>query len=266
LTLNAPQFAFAESVRDGIVVFDQYGRFVQANSAARAISGWSVAEEYAKLFDHPAGLVEIRSAKWVELRYLTLRWRADAVRAAVFSDVTAQLALREAQRTLREVGLIDPLTGLHAESVLRDHLSRSLVLAARDERWVGVVWLALDRFMLTGTEGQRVADEVLRQCAQRVKGAIRESDLAAVFDDNTLVIALTAMHAPFDASAVAARVLLALGPPVLVDGRERSVGVASGVITASDRSITVEELLERARIAALEAAEAEEPVRIDRAP
>jgi PAS domain S-box-containing protein/diguanylate cyclase (GGDEF)-like protein len=266
LTLNAPQFALAESVRDGIVVFDQHGRFVQANSAARAISGWSAAEEYAKLFDHPAGLVEIRSAKWVELRYLTLRWRADSVRAAVFSDVTAQLTLREAQRTLREVGLIDPLTGLHAESVLRDHLSRSLVLAARDERWVGVIWLALDRFMLTGTEGQRVADEVLRQCAQRVKGALRESDLAAVFDENTLVIALTAMHAPFDASAVAARVLLALGPPVLVDGRERSVRVTSGVITASDRSIPVEELLARARLAALEAAEAEEPVRIDRAP
>jgi hypothetical protein len=38
------------------------------------------------------------------------------------------------------------------------------------------------------------------------------------------------------------------------------------VITASDRSITVDELLVRARIAALEAAEAEEPLRIDRAP
>jgi PAS domain S-box-containing protein/diguanylate cyclase (GGDEF)-like protein len=266
LTLNAPQFALAETVRDGIVVFDQHGRFVQANSAARAISGWSVGDEYAKLFEHPAGLVEIRSAKWVELRHLTLRWRADAVSAVVFSDVTAQLALREAQRTLREVGLIDPLTGLHVESVLRDHLSRSLVLATRDERWVGVVWLALDRFMLTRPEGQRVADEVLRQCAQRVKGAIRESDLAAVFDENTFVIALTAMQAPFDASSVAARVLLALGPPVLVDGRERSVRVTSGVITASDRSISVEELLVRARIAALDAADAEEPLRIDRAP
>ncbi len=234
------------------------------NSAAAAISGWSDAAEYEKLFDVPAGIVEIRPAKWAELRNGGLEWRGAPACAAIFSDVTAQLELHEAHRTLREVGLIDSLTGLATESVLHDHPRRSLALAARDERWVGLLWLALDRPTRPGVEGERVADEVLRQCARRVKGAIRESDLAAVVDDNTIVIALT-MRAPLDARIVAVRLLLALALPFLVEGQERSVGVASGAVTTSDRTISVGELLERARAAASAAVTTENPIHIDEA-
>ena len=165
---------------------------------------------------------------------------------------------------LDEVGLVDPGTRLATKAVLRDHLSRSLALAARDERWVGVLWLSIERLTLFGIDGERIADEVLRQCALRVQSAIRTSDLAAFFDANTIVVALTAMVAPFDASAVAARVLLTLARPLEVEGRERSVRASSGVVTTSDRSISIDALLRRARVAAEEAADSQEPVRIDR--
>lgn len=89
----------AEAVRDGIVVFDQDGVFVHANSAAAAISGWSEAREYQKLLGLSAGLVELRARKWVELRHVALPRPGQRVRAAIFGDVTAQLALRDAQRT-----------------------------------------------------------------------------------------------------------------------------------------------------------------------
>jgi diguanylate cyclase (GGDEF)-like protein len=167
---------------------------------------------------------------------------------------------------LDQVGLVDPKTRLATKAVLRDHLGRSLALAARDERWVGVLWLSIERLTLFGIDGERIADEVLRQCALRVQSAIRTSDLAAFFDANTIVVALTAMAAPFDASAVAARVLLTLARPVVVEGRERSVRASSGVVTTSDRSMSIDALLRRARAAAEEAVDSEEPVRIDRGP
>jgi GGDEF domain-containing protein len=263
---RAPELILAEAVGDGIVIFGDDAESEYANSAAAAITGWLDAHEYQKLSRVAAGLVEIRPAKWIQLRFVPLQWHGHAVRAAIFSDVTAQMALREAHRTLREVGLVDPVTGLATEAVLRDHLSRSLSLASRDERWVGVLWLALHRVVVPGTEGRRIADEALRQCAQRVATALRGSDLAAVFDENTIVVGLTSMHAPSDAEIVNVRVLLALGPPVLVEGRERSIGVASGVVTASDRSISVDELLDRARAAAAAAADTDDPVRIERTP
>jgi PAS domain S-box-containing protein/diguanylate cyclase (GGDEF)-like protein len=167
---------------------------------------------------------------------------------------------------LDEVGLVDPRTRLATKAVLRDHLGRSLVLAARDERWVGVLWLSIERLTLVGIDGERVADEVLRQCALRVQSAIRKSDLASSFDANTIVVALTAMAAPFHASAVAARVLLTLARPLVVEGRERSVRASSGVITTSDRSISIDALLRRARAAAEEAVDSEAPLRIDWGP
>jgi GGDEF domain-containing protein len=256
----------SELVRDGIVVFDGAGSVLHANAAAVTVVASRDVADLARLGDLSAGLVELRPAKWIELRHATVTWEGRACRVAIFSDVTAQLALRDAQRTLREIGLVDPLTGLSTEPVLRDHLERSLSLAERDHRWVGVLWLRLWRVIRPGVEGKRIADEVLRQIAQRVRVAIRESDLAAVFDENTIVVALTAMGAQSDAQVVVVRLLLSLAPPVLVEGVERSVGVASGTVTASDRSIGIDELLTRARAAAARAQGEGQPVGLDREP
>jgi hypothetical protein len=87
-----------------------------------------------------------------------------------------------------------------------------------------------------------------------------------VFDENTIVVALTAMGAQSDAQVVVVRLLLSLAPPVLVEGVERSVGVASGTVTASDRSIGIDELLMRARAAAARAHGEGQPVGLDREP
>jgi GGDEF domain-containing protein len=252
----------SELMRDGVVVVDPSGEVRYANAAATTIAAPKRRSDLADLSALPAGLVELRPAKWVELRHAPIDWEGVGCRVAIITDVTAQIALKESHRRLREIGLIDPLTGLATEPVLRDHLERSLALAERDHRWVGVIWLALNRTIRQGVEGQRVADEVLRQCAVRVLPAIRESDLAAVFDENTIVIALTAMRRPVDAQIVAVRLLLSLAPPVLVEGGERSVGVASGAVTASDRSVPVDELLARARAAV----ESDDPVGITHVP
>jgi GGDEF domain-containing protein len=256
----------AELVRDGIVLFDAAGAVVRANAAAVTIVASRDPADLGRLADLSAGLVELRPAKWIELRHSTLTWDGQPCRVAIFSDVTAQLALRDAHRTLREIGLVDALTGLSTEPVLRDHLARSLSLAERDHRWVGVLWLQLRRVVRPGPEGQRIADEVLRQIGRRVQLAIRESDLAALFDENTIVVALTAMSAQSDAQVVMVRLLLGLAPPVLVEGLERSVGVVSGTVPASDRAVAVDELLARARAAAVHAHGEGSPVGLHREP
>ena len=250
----------AELMRDGVVIFDAAGRLVHANTAAATIAGSRSDTDLAKLGDLPTGLVELRPAKWIELRHATLQWLGAPCRAVIFSDVTAQIALRESNKRLRDVGLVDPLTGLATAPLLHDHLQRALALAARDERWVGVLWIALQRFTRPSADGRITADEVLRQSAQRLLTAIRASDLAARIGDDTFAIALTSMRAPMDARVVAVRVLLRLAPPVLVEGRERSVRAHAGAVTVSDRSADPEALIERARDAATQAAERDEPV------
>jgi diguanylate cyclase (GGDEF)-like protein len=250
----AAQPDLAEAVRDGIVIFDATGRVRLANASARTITSWSSPADLAQLLTFTAGLVELRPGKWIELRFSDVTYEEDPCRAAVFSDVTAQVELGEAHRKLREIGLVDPVTRLVTAPVLEDHLRRSLALAARDERWVGVLWLDLMRFKRTTADGPQVANEVLRQTAGRLVALIRPSDLAARVDDEAFAVVLTAIGGPGDAKVVAVRLVLALAPPVLVMGRERSVQIHIGASTASDRTIDPAVLLKRARDAAVETA------------
>jgi diguanylate cyclase (GGDEF)-like protein len=143
---------------------------------------------------------------------------------------------------------------------LQDHLTRALALAERDRRWTGVLWIGMRRFTRPTEDGRALADEVLRQTAQRLRTAIRESDLAARVENDAFAVTLTAMTTPADARIVAVRVLLTLSSPVFVEGRDRSVRVTAGVVSACDRSIDPETLIVRARRAAVQGVELDEPL------
>ena len=247
-------------VRDGLVIVGPDGAVREANTAASTITGFSTPADLATLLDRSAGLLEVRPAKWIELRHAEVIWEGERCRAAVFSDVTAQIALRESERRLRDIGLIDPVTGLATRAIFHDHLVRSLALAERDRRWTGVLWIGLRRFTRPTEDGRALADEVLRQTAQRLRTAIRDSDLAARLENDAFAVTLTAMANPADARIVAVRVLLTLSSPVFVEGRDRSVRVTAGVVSASDRSIDPETLIVRARRAAVQGVELDEPL------
>ena len=62
----------AAGTRDGIAILGPDGQLVFWNSAAAAITGWSLAQAAEKnlgnLVKGPEALVEIRDGMWVELR------------------------------------------------------------------------------------------------------------------------------------------------------------------------------------------------------
>ncbi len=247
-------------VRDGLVIVGADGAVRESNTAATTITGFSTPAELGTLLDCPAGLLEVRPAKWIELRHSDVTWDGEACRAAVFTDVTAQIALRESERRLRDIGLVDPVTGLATLPIFHDHLTRSLALAERDRRWTGVLWFGMRRFTRPTDDGRALADEVLRQTAQRLRTAIRDSDLAARVENDAFAVTLTAMTTPADARIVAVRVLLTLSSPVFVEGRDRSVRVTAGVVSACDHSIDPKTLIVRARRAAVQGVELDEPL------
>ncbi|MBQ1049847.1 diguanylate cyclase [Micromonospora sp. C51] len=81
----------------------------------------------------------------------------------------------EAQR----LSLTDPLTGLWNYRYLRESLRREVERASRFGRMVSVLALDLDRFKrVNDTYGHAAGDTVLAEFACRVRGEIREVDLA----------------------------------------------------------------------------------------
>ncbi|MTK01526.1 diguanylate cyclase [Micromonospora sp. CP22] len=81
----------------------------------------------------------------------------------------------EAQR----LSLTDPLTGLWNYRYLRESLRREVERASRFGRMVSVLALDLDRFKtVNDTYGHAAGDTVLAEFARRIRGEIREVDLA----------------------------------------------------------------------------------------
>ena len=219
----------ADHVHDGVGIYDRTGSLVYWNTAAATITGWnSHSAEAVGFRTRPAGLAEIRAGKWIESRRVFLPWDGTPSEAILFNDVTAERRLSETHQQLRDIGLMDPLTGLIGDRLLRDHTRRALSLAEEDGRSAGLIWVDLDRFTGGGPGSSAIADEVMRQCARKVERSIRVSDVAARPETESLAVMLTALRSSTDLHIIAVRLLLVLASPCFVDGRERSVAAAVG--------------------------------------
>jgi diguanylate cyclase (GGDEF)-like protein len=219
----------ADHVHDGVGIYDRTGSLVYWNTAAATITGWSSRSvEAAGFRSRPAGLAEIRAGKWIESRRVFLPWDGTPSEAILFNDVTAEHRLTETHQQLRDIGLMDPVTGLIGDRLLRDHARRALALAEHDGRSAGLIWLDLDRFTGDGPGSSPVADEVMRQCARKVERSIRVSDVAARPEAESLAVMLTALRSSTDLQIIAVRLMLVLAAPCFVEGRERSVAARVG--------------------------------------
>lgn len=231
--------------QEGIAVYDANGTLIAWNAAARAITGWDEDAARSKdLLVKGAGMIEIREGKWVDLRRVAVATTNGELRLLLFNDATTQVALREAKRQLTEGGLVDRVTTLAGPQIATGHLERSVALAKRDARAVGVLLVGID---VPKVAEEVPADELMREVAKRVIASTRSSDLAARYSERELLIVLTAMAQPADAAIVAVRLLLRLSQPYVLQGRERSATVSLGAASYPTDGESAEEVLGSAR-------------------
>ena len=225
---------FARQTHDGVAVIDAAGALISWNSAAVAITGWNQDEAakrgFGTIVQLPAGVHELRPGKWIELRSSKIPVGLETFTVVFFTDSTAQRRLRDAHDDLRDLGLVDPLTNLAGRALALLHVDRSIALAQRDKRSVGLLSVKLDRYQDPDEPSRRqVADEVLRQFAKRFSAYVRSSDMPARLGSDSFLVVLTALSSPNDSSVVAVRLVLALAQPFGVEGRERSVQCSIGI-------------------------------------
>jgi diguanylate cyclase (GGDEF)-like protein len=225
----------ARETRDGVAIVGPDGELVYWNSSAGAITGWSsiaIAEQnIAKFTETPKTLLEIREGKWVEVRQSPLQVDGQRFTVVLFTDATSQVHLRDTRGQLRSLGLVDSATNLPGRELAMLHVEQAIALARRDKRSVGLLCLKLDRFkqLRDAADGDRTADEVVRQFAKRIMAFVRASDVPARLSDDTFLAVLTALTTINDAKVVAVRLLLVLAEPFDVVGRARSVHCSIGV-------------------------------------
>lgn len=163
---------------------------------------------------------------------------------------TAMEDVRSAHRAdeLSRLALRDSLTGLANRRLFRDRLDHALARSRRGGLPVAVALCDLDDFKgINDTLGHAAGDQVLANLADRLRGAVRQSDTVARLGGDEFAVILD----PADAAAAerfAERFRSAMALPMRIEGRELAVGVSLGM-SVSARGETAEALERDADIA-----------------
>ena len=171
-----------------------------------------------------------------------------SVRGLVFNtrDVTDRDALRE---QLVHLAYHDPLTELPNRTLFRDRVGQALLHRRPHGLPLAVLFLDLDGFKaVNDSAGHAIGDELLRQCAQRLRSVMRAGDTVARLGGDEFAALLDDDSRSAGALDVAERVLGALSEPFAVAGRSVVVGASIGIAFATPGT-DADELLRNADLA-----------------
>ena len=143
-------------------------------------------------------------------------------------QVRTQL-LHEAHLEMQKMAMQDPLTGLANRSALIDALKDALTADSRSGSGEDPVLLLmdLDAFKsINDSLGHTAGDHVLVTVGERIRSAVRETDVVARLGGDEFAIVLPSAS-PDQAGIVGHRILAALGQPVELPGRSVRCGASS---------------------------------------
>ncbi|MBV9603727.1 MAG: EAL domain-containing protein [Solirubrobacterales bacterium] len=143
----------------------------------------------------------------------------------------------EKTRRLRHLALHDALTGLPNRVLALDRAEQMLARARRHDAPISALYIDLDGFKhINDSFGHAAGDELLELVADRLAGAIRESDTAARLAGDEFVVLLDSSEPDAGPELVAERVLEVLRKPFELGGEvgrplslTASIGVALGL-------------------------------------
>jgi diguanylate cyclase (GGDEF)-like protein len=167
---------------------------------------------------------------------------------ATFEDITET---RHAEAEIFRLARHDSLTGLANRIVFTERLSEASRCLARDGDGYAVIMLDLDGFkVINDTLGHPAGDRLLVEVAQRLRSAIRRTDvLARIGGDEFAIILDNAPNQPEVAIALALRIINTLAPPFDLDGHQASISACIGMVLAPEHGVDAEDLLKKADLA-----------------
>jgi diguanylate cyclase (GGDEF)-like protein len=183
---------------------------------------------------------------WLQdVRGRCIPWdQAEIDTARGLASSVPELLLARARDRLAHLALHDTLTGLPNRGLLVDRTAQALTRRQRAGGEVAMMFIDLDRFKLVNDSlGHAAGDDLLRQAADRLSAAVRESDTVARIGGDEFVVLCETVSAAL-AHQLAERIVRAFRAPFVLDGHQALVTASIGVaVTAAGRRTSPADLL-----------------------
>ncbi|HNJ75848.1 MAG TPA: diguanylate cyclase [Azospira sp.] len=164
--------------------------------------------------------------------------------SGIFYDISERKTVEE---RLDRLAHYDVLTGLPNRSLLMDRLEQLAERSDRDGGRIGVLYLDLDHFKeVNDTLGHAAGDALLKEAAQRMKNCLRAIDTVARLGGDEFVILVPDVAQRDDLAQVARKIIDALLPPCVIEGRTAVTVASIGISVYPDDGTDVHDVVRHA--------------------
>ena len=164
------------------------------------------------------------------------------------------LALKESEEQIRHRANFDSLTQLPNRANFTEHLSEAITRDRRNEGHTALLFIDLDRFKtINDTLGHDYGDELIKQVANRISEATRETDVVSRLGGDEFTVMLTNVTDEIHASLIAKDILARLAQSYMLRGHEVYSSASIGITMSPADGCDVNTLLKNADMAMYEA-------------
>ena len=162
-------------------------------------------------------------------------------------EITAR---KRAEAEVERLAYSDPLTGLPNRTALYIRLGQAIQQAQSDGRAMALLLMDLNDFReINDTLGHHIGDQVLVQVADRLRGALWESDVLARLGGDEFAVFLPRLADKAHINLVLDKIFTALRPVFLIEGAPLDVQSAIGIALYPDHGQDADTLLQHADVA-----------------
>ncbi|MCF5710012.1 EAL domain-containing protein [Pseudomonas syringae] len=275
-----------EHSTSAILITDPAGYIVQVNEAFTRVSGYEVAQ----VLDQLPGMLTVEAEQEAHLRYVIKQlnnrgtWEGEVrlkrrngehypawvgITAVVddegdlasyvcfFTDISERKASEE---RIHRLAYYDALTHLPNRTLFQDRLHSALQQAERQQAWVVLMFLDLDRFKpINDSLGHAAGDRMLQEMATRLLACVTDDDTVARMGGDEFTLLLqpgpTRESALHRAVHVAEKILTSLVTPFVLEGREFFVTASIGIALSPQDGHELSQLMKNADTAMYHAKE-----------
>ncbi|WP_320188747.1 diguanylate cyclase domain-containing protein (plasmid) [Agrobacterium rosae] len=157
----------------------------------------------------------------------TLLWDV-GIGIATFEDISDR---KIAEDAIRRIALEDPLTELANRRALHERWETEVTSApTKANLKLGVLLVDLDGFKPVNDRlGHEAGDQVLKMVADRLRNAVRDTDLVGRIGGDEFVVLLSSLQSDTQAEAICDRISATFDAPFVFDGETITLGASIGV-------------------------------------